>query len=294
MKELPKRLCSKNFGQKEVSIIQEEVQKANPMLRSEIARRVCKRLGWVDSVGRAKLMSARKALLRLHREEHIVLPPPKNGNGNQKKISHDGVNWPERKPLSGSVEQLNDLKLRIVANKTDSRIFNALVDKYHYLGYRPLPGAQVRYLIQNEKSIIGAISFSGAAWKVAARDSWIGWDSAIREKNLTGIINNTRFLILPWIEIKNLASKILSLSIKRLKVDMLERYGYAPVLLETFVDSSRFHGTCYRAANWINVGHTKGRGRGDQYHNKKIPVKDIFLFPLRKDFRRFLGGLDEA
>ncbi|MCP4259580.1 MAG: DUF4338 domain-containing protein [Planctomycetes bacterium] len=292
MRQLPKRLCSQPFGEKELLIVRNEIHQADPVQRAEIARRVCDALQWIDVTGKPKLMSARKALLRLHREGHIELPPPRNGNGNKKSLVHHEIEWPAKNSLVGSVGNLTHLYLKQVEDNEDSRLFNALVDKYHYLGYRPLPGAQLRYLIRNGKTIIGAISFGGAAWKVASRDDWIGWDAGTREKNLSGIINNTRFLILPWIEVKNLASKILSLSVKRLKVDMPCRYGYTPALLETFVDKERFKGICYKAANWQKIGQTKGRGRRDQFHNTKIPVKDIYVYPLRTDFRKILGGAD--
>ncbi len=290
MRQLPESLCSKPFNKELLSVINSEIEQANPLNRAEIARRVCKALGWVDIVGKPKLMSARKGLLRLHRDGHIELPPPKNSNGNQRTLLPVDIEWPDKKRLGGSVGHLENIHLKRVVNKTNSQLFNALVNKYHYLGYRPLPGAQLRYLICSQERVIGTISFSGAAWKVAPRDQWIGWNPQIREQNLSMIINNTRFLILPWIEVKNLASKVLSLAVKHLKKDMLSQYGYSPVLLETFVDKEKFTGTCYRASNWIKVGKTVGRGRDDRLHNKKIPIKDIYVYPLTKNFRKRLGG----
>lgn len=292
MGQLPSRLCSKPFGERELKIVRSEIDKSDPPLRAEIARQVCVALQWVDIVGKPKLMSARKALLRLHRDGYIELPPPRNGNGNKKPSVHRDIDWPSEDRLEGSVGELTNLRLEPVENRSSSRLFNALVDRYHYLGYRPLPGAQLRYLIKNGETVVGAISFGGAAWKVASRDRWIGWDGDTRESRLSGVLNNTRFLILPWIRVKNLASRILSLSVKRLRVDMPLRYGYSPVLLETFVDRERFEGTCYRAANWIKVGRTTGRGRGDRFHKTKIPVKDVYVYPLRNNFRKVLGGVD--
>jgi hypothetical protein len=292
MGQLPTRLCSKPFGERELKIVRCEIDRSDLSLRAEIARRVCVALQWVDIVGKPKLMSARKALLRLHRDGYIELPPPRNGNGNKKPPVHGDIDWPSEDRLEGSAGDLTDLRLELIEDKSSSRLFNALVDKYHYLGYRPLPGAQLRYLIRNGETVIGAIGFGGAAWKVASRDLWIGWDGDTRERQLSGVLNNTRFLILPWIKVKNLASRILSLSVKQLKTDMLIRYGYSPVLLETFVDTERFEGTCYRAANWIKVGRTTGRGRGDRFHKAKIPVKDVYVYPLRSNFRKVLGGVD--
>ncbi|MCP4757515.1 MAG: DUF4338 domain-containing protein [Proteobacteria bacterium] len=292
MERLPTMLCGKPFGGRELTIVRREIDRADPPLRAEIARRVCEALQWVDAVGKPKLMGARKVLLRLHRDGCIELPPPRNGNGNRKALEHRDVDWPPEKRLEGSAGDLVDLRLDPVEDKAESGLFNALVDRYHYLGYRPLPGAQLRYLVRNGETVLGAIGFGGAAWKVASRDRWIGWNADARERRLSGILNNTRFLILPWIEVRNLASRILSLSAKRLKADMALRYGYSPALLETFVDTERFEGTCYQAANWINVGRTTGRGRGDRYHRAKIPVKDVYVYPLRRDFRKVLGGTD--
>ncbi len=289
MKSLPERLCGKPFGERELSVIKKEIENSNPYLRSEIARRVCRALDWVDITGRPKSMGARVVLLRLHREGFIELPSPRNGNGNKTAMVLDDIDLPDAVELTGTAGDLTKLHLEIVESEHQSQVFNALVHTYHYLGYRPLPGAQIRYLILSEEGILGAISFSGAAWKVAARDSWIGWDARTRERYLSGIINNTRFLILPWVKVKNLASRVLCLSVKRLKEDMPVRYGYCPVLLETFVDRERFEGTCYRAANWLKLGQTKGRGRHDRNHRAAIPVKDIYVYPLKKNFQKSLG-----
>lgn len=289
MNVLPKRLCGKPFSEKDLSCIKREIESAKPFLRSEIARRVCSRLNWVDITGKPKLMSARVALLKLHKEGFIELPPPRNGNGNRTAMMHNDTHLPPPVELAGTVGELTGLRLEVVEGPRLSQLFNALVQKYHYLGYRPLPGAQIRYLILSDEGILGAISFGGAAWKVAARDNWIGWDAHTRERHLPGIINNTRFLILPWIKVKNLASRVLSLSVKQLKEDMPLRYGYCPALLETFVDRERFKGTCYRAANWQRLGQTKGRGKCDRNHTAAIPIKDIYVYPLKKNFQKFLG-----
>ena len=156
--------------------------------------------------------------------------------------------------------------------------------RYHYLGYQPLPGAQLRYLIQSAEQVLGALGFGAAAWKTAARDQWIGWDREQRERNLHLIINNARMLILPWIHSRNLASKVLSMAARRLPADWEHRYAYRPVLLETFVRKDRFKGTCYKAANWIYLGDTQGRGKLDVKHQNAVPVKKIFAYPLTSDF----------
>ena len=144
-------------------------------------------------------------------------------------------------------------------------------------------GAHIKYFVNVGQVPIATFAFSGAAWRVEARDTWIGWSDAQRQRNLRLVVNNSRFLILPWIDSPNLASRLLSLAAKRLPTDWQARYGYRPLLLETFVATDRFPGTCYRAANWLGVGHTKGRGRMDRHFKADVVTKAMFLYPLVKD-----------
>ena len=177
----------------------------------------------------------------------------------------------------GDLKDFQPLELIMVRADSDaSRIWNDLMDRYHYLGSGPLCGAQLRYLIRSEKhGWIGGFSFSGAAWSLHARDQWIGWDRELREKNLNQVVANSRFLVVPQWRVPHLASHVLGLAMKRLRADWRSRYGYEPVLAETFIDKERFEGTCYRAANWIEVGQTQGRGRQDAMHCKRSSVKRI-------------------
>jgi len=179
------------------------------------------------------------------------------------------------------------LHLQLV-EKSDSALWNEYIDRYHYLGYTPLPGAQLRYFVHSGDQVLALLGFGAAAWKTAPRDDYIGWDTATRKKKLHLVVNNARFLILPWVRSKNLGSKVLSMASRRICEDWLTRYNYEPVLLETFVEKERFLGTCYKAANWIYVGDTKGRGKLDVHYEYKVPVKSVWLYPLRKDFRERL------
>jgi len=179
------------------------------------------------------LMSARVGLLRLHRAGLIELPAPSGRNGNGRPLVHGPAAWPEPVPLVGRVEQLSGLRLEAVTDKRASRLWNGLIDRYHYLGYTPLPGAQLRYLIHCDHAVLGAIGFGAAAWKVAARDRWIGWEAPCREAHLGRVLNNARFLMLPWVQVKNLASTVLALAAKRMPEDFAARYGERVVLLET-------------------------------------------------------------
>jgi len=288
-KAIPSKLCGRPFDGSDLETIRREIVAANPRLRSEIARRVCRALQWYDVQGRPKLMSARVGLLRLHRAGLIELPAPSRGNGNGQRLLRGPDRWPEPVPMEGTVGQLSGLRLEVVLDKRASRLWNGLIDRYHYLGYKPLPGAQLRYLIYCDHGVLGAIGFAAAAWKVAARDRWIGWEAPCRESHLGRVLNNARFLILPWVQVKNLASKVLALAAARLPEDFAVRYGERPVLLETFVQIPRHQGTCYRAANWQYLGETAGRGKCDRTHQAALPRKALYVYPLVSDFRAALG-----
>ena len=287
--EIPSKLCGRAFDGADLERIRREIVAANPPLRSEIARQVCRVLEWTDALGRPKLMSARVGLLRLHRAGLIELPAPSRGNGNGRGLVHEPDVWPEPVPVQGPVGQLGGLRLEAVIDKRASLLWNGLIDRYHYLGYTPLPGAQLRYLIQSDRGVLGAIGFGAAAWKVAARDRWIGWERTRREAYLDRVLNNARFLLLPWVQVRNLASKVLALAAVQVPEDFAARYGTRPVLLETFVEIPRFRGTCYRAANWQHLGETTGRGKCDRTHRAALPRKAVYVYPLAADFRAALG-----
>lgn len=287
-------VCGRVFGAAELARVRAQIEQASPPLRAEIARRVCRALGWTDALGRPKLMSCRVALLRLHRAGLIELPPPRNGNGNGQGLSRQRVAWPQETPLNTTLAELCGLAVEPVANKADSALWNGLIERYHYLGYSPLPGVQMRYLIRCSDGVLGALGFGAAAWKVAARDGWIGWDGATRERHLAGVLNNARFLIVPWVRIPNLATKVLSLASRRVGDDVQARYGIRPVLLETFVETGRYRGTCYQAANWRYLGDTTGRGKCDRTNSAQLPIKAIYAYPLTRGFRRRLGVMPTA
>jgi Druantia protein DruA len=287
--EIPSRLCGRAFTGADLERIREEIVAADPPQRSEIARRVCRALEWTDARGRPKLMSTRVGLLRLHRAGLIELPAASRGNGNGRGLVRGPEVWPEARAVVGTVGPLSALRLEAVSDPRASRLWNGLIARYHYLGYSPLPGAQLRYLIACEQGVLGAIGFGAAAWKVAARDRWIGWQPRVREAHLGRVLNNARFLLLPWVQVKNLASKVLSLAAARVVEDFPERYGEPVVLLETFVEVPRHQGTCYRAANWHYRGETAGRGKCDRAHRAALPRKAVYAYPLAADFRAALG-----
>ncbi|WP_254045367.1 DUF4338 domain-containing protein [Thiohalocapsa sp. ML1] len=286
---IPDKLCGRPFDAADLERIRAEIVAAEPPQRSEIARRVCRALEWTDALGRPKLMSARVGLLRLHRAGLIELPAPSRGNGNGRGLLRGPDRWPEPVAVVGTVGDLGGLRLEAVLDASASRLWNGLIARYHYLGYTPLPGAQLRYLVHCEGGVLGAIGFGAAAWKVAVRDRWIGWDAACREAHLGRVLNNARFLLLPWVRVKHLASKVLALAAARIPKDFAARYGERVVLLETFVERPRFAGTCYRAANWHYLGETTGRGKCDRTHQAALPRKGVYVYPLTAGFRAALG-----
>ncbi len=285
------RYCGRTFTESELELIRRIVadRERHPH-RLAISRAVCEHLGWLRPDGRVKDMSARVALLRMHRDGLIVLPAPRNENRNGRCRPALTAASDPGPAVEGTPRDLSSLRLRPVETRRDSSLWNEVVERYHYLGYVPLPGAQLRYLVEGADQLLGALGMGAAAWKVAPRDNFIGWSHAQREQRLHLVINNARFLILPWVRVRNLASWVLGQLARRVADDWERRYAYRPVLLETFVERDRFRGTCYQAANWIHVGQTQGRGKLDRYKRYDKPIKEIFLYPLATNFREVLAG----
>jgi hypothetical protein len=170
------------------------------------------------------------------------------------------------------------------------RFYNGLIDIYHYLGYHQGTGEQLKYIIRGDGHVLSAIGFGGAAFKSAARDQHIGWDKSTRERHLVKVVNNNRFLILPWIRVPHLASHILGHIRRRIRFNWQDYYNRDIVLLETFVEQGRFKGTCYKSANWRHIGHTSGRGRNDRYSRNSVAIKTIYIYPLDRYYRQILRG----
>ncbi len=283
-------VCGQHFTDEVIRKINKSVESEPTISRRALSLRVCQWLNWRSPNGKLKEMSCRVALLKLHRQGVVELPECTTKPSFQPRTEGQ---WPIEQigAVCCDLRELGGVELIRVRSRESntSRLWNALMGRYHYLGCGPLCGAQMRYLIKSPSyGWLGGLSFSGAAWRVEARDRWIGWSDAARKKHLGKVVCNSRFLILPEVKVPNLASHVLSLSAKRLSGDWFERYGFEPVLLETFVERDRFVGTCYRAANWEHVGSTCGRGRQDRERMNSVPVKDVYLLPLRKNARQVL------
>lgn len=283
------RYCGRIFTAEEIDLLRGLIASRPAKTRAQLSRDVCDLLGWYKPDGGRKDMSCRVAMLRMERDGLLQLPPPLKANGNGHRHPRLTAASDPQEPLTTPVGRLGELVIRCVETRQDSLLWNELIERHHYLGYQPLPGAQIRYLISSDTQLLAVAGFSASAWKIAPRDRFIGWTPEQRSDQLHRVVNHSRFLILPWIQSKNLASHLLARLARRLPRDWERRYHYAPVLLETFVEHERFRGTCYRAANWIHVGQTQGRGKLDRTNRFAVPVKDIFLFPLCRAFRQRLG-----
>lgn len=286
------QINGQNFSSDVITWIEEAIARQPEISRTRLSREVCEFLDWRNARGDLKEMSCRLALLKLEGLGLITLPPaadqPQRRNQAQEACEAIAEEAPA---LACSLHELGAIELVPIKrwDRKRSRIWNRLMARYHYLGAGPLCGAQIRYLIYHERyGYLGGLAFSAAAWRLEARDQWIGWDNRAREKNLHKVVCNSRFLILPQVTVPNLASHVLALCAKRLVDDWQKRYGIAPLLVETFVERGRFQGTCYRAANWIYIGATKGRGRQDRNNEYGVAVKDIYVYPLHGKARERL------
>lgn len=281
------RYSGRDFSRQEIERIRELIR-TDPMLnRQQLSYRVCEQFDWRKDNGGLKDMSCRVALLRMHREGLIELPAPRHRVRPCRSFARRTVQGQPSAVLEAPVQALRDLRLAVISRR-DGALWNEFIDRYHYLGYKPLPGAQLRYFAYEGERPVALLGFGAAAWKSAPRDEWIGWSRAERWRNLSGVVNNARFLILPWVRVKSLGSKLLSMAARRLPTDWAQRYGYRPVLLESFVEAERFTGTCYRAANWQCVGQTQGRGKLGDHRLGQVPVKTVWVYPLTRNFRRAL------
>src|SRR5271167_4300635 len=280
------RYCGRDFTPTEIDLIR-ELLNVPQMNRARLSREVCEHLSWRRENGALKDMSCRVALLRMQTDGLITLPAPRNPKPVAYR-SYPHIEQAVLEPATIPNIDLATLTVDPVLCKADSLLWNAYIERHHYLGHQLLPGAQLRYFVRAAGHIVAALGFGASAWKTKPRDVSIGWSTAQRRRRLHLVVNNARFLILPWINCRNLASRILALVSRRLAEDWYARYAYRPVLLETFVEKPRFAGTCYKAANWQYLGDTQGRGKLDTLHRSAQPIKSIWVYPLVSDFRRHL------
>lgn len=292
-KEINKGFCGRGFTTEELEIIQEVVESCSGISRTELANTICELLEIKRVNGKLKGRECREYLEKLESYGFIELPARQGGkpHGTSSKVRK--IDLAEvQVEIEGTAGQCGPIDLKRVEEERERILFRELIGRYHYLGYRVPFGAHLSYLVcapKGSQVIAGCLQFSSAAWRMACRDRWIGWDDSQRGRNLQKIVNNSRFLLLPWVKVKNLASMVLGLAARRVGSDWKNIYGVEPVLLETLVDTGRYSGTSYQAANWTFIGKTSGRGRMDREGKRHGAVpKTIFVYPLKAEFRRHL------
>lgn len=293
--ESVEKFCGQIVNKKQIDEITEIIETFPNLSRTELANTVCELYSWKRPTGKLKSVECRQFLESLDAKGTIDLPAcrkqyAKKGAAKISRTAKADI----QSTICLKLKQLEPILLTRVKSRQQRQLWYEYVDRYHYLGYQLPFGAQLRYFIKSgaTNDILGCFQFSSPAWKMAPRDRWIGWNDERRKANLQKIVNNSRFLIFPWVVVKNLASSALALAVKTVPDDWQRCYGYRPVLMETLVDAKRFKGTCYKAANWIHMGKTTGRGRMDQYNKQQsMAVKEIYVYPLTSRFRQQLAQL---
>ncbi len=258
--------------------------------RYQLSRELCQVWNWRSLTGQIKDMAARTLLLKLEQRGWVALParrclsPNRMRHKQLRRLAHP------TEPITGALRELQPLQIQALHQQPEAQpVFDSLLRQYHYLGYTGAVGQNVKYLVRDRQGrALACVLFGAAAWKTQPRDAFIGWTTAQRQAQLHQVANNSRFLILPWVRVPELASPILGRVARRIPADCQGRDGHRVALVETFVERGRFRGSCYRAANWRCVGHTQGRTRQDRRHVLQTPVKDILVYPLQADFRKVL------
>jgi len=286
----PIRYRGRAISAEELDFIRDLIAQHPQASRWRLSKLLCEAWDWRHANGSLRDVYARGFMLALHRGEHITLPerkqPPRKHPGQRRQPATDIL--VDRRPIRAALSELEALRFRQVRRRGEEPIFDGLIESYHYLGYTQPVGEHLKYLVYAGDRPVACLAWSSVPWHMGPRDRFIGWRPAVRRRNLHLLAYNTRFLILPWVQVRHLASHVLGRMARRLSADWEALYGHPIYYLETFVDRERFAGTCYRAANWQCLGQTTGRGIKDKVHKVTLSIKDVLGYPLRKDFRRKL------
>jgi hypothetical protein len=289
--ELPIRYRGRQATSQEVALIRRLIAENPDDSRRGLSVKLCKALNWVQPNGALKDMVCRGYMLTLYRAGYITLPEkkctPPNPLVDRKKPGQISI---DQSPISAGLKHIRPLKLRQVRRSRLEKLYNSLIEAYHYLGYCQPVGEHLKYIVFAGQRPVGCLAWSSAARHIGCRDRFIGWSAEYRRKHIHLIAYNTRFLILPWVRVPYLASHILAQMAKAVAADWQRVYNHRVYYLETFVDKQRFAGSCYKAANWIYLGDTTGRGKNDQSKKANRSIKAVFGYPLTKNFREHLCG----
>jgi Domain of unknown function (DUF4338) len=287
------RYRGRNIQTKDVESIQKLIA-TGVASRRELSQRVCRLWGWVQANGKLCDATCRGLLLALHRAGHITLPAPQWTSSRPRRrpgVPQQPVEV-DTTPVRGLLRDLGGVELREVRYGADEQLVNGLVQQYHYLGYVQPVGERLKYLVTAQGRPIACFCWSSAPRHLGPRDRHIGWSAEVRKANLHLVAYQTRFLILPWVQVPHLASHLLGRVSRRLSADWERAYAHPVLFTETFVDPTRYRGTCYRAANWVLMGRTTGRGKNDQTKRPNRSLKDVWGYPLVPNFRERLCGLE--
>jgi len=284
------RYRGKNYTFREINEIREILIAYRDRSRRFISQEICRRWGWRQPNGVLKDMICRGLLLQLEVQGFIELPPRKKNPLNPlTRHQKPQIVEVDQRPRVGKLSDLRPIELVLVRRSPLERLYRSLIEEHHYLGYRRPVGEHLEYLAMSQGEPVACLGWSSAPRHIGCRDRYLGWAKEQRLKNLSRIVINTRFLILSWVRVPHLASHLLGLSARRISQDWAKMYHHEVVWLETFVDPERgFEGTCYKAANWVYLGQTTGRGKDDQTKKANRSLKLVFGYPLRKDFRQVL------
>lgn len=279
--------CGREITTQELETARETVKRCSGLSRAELAATICEHWGWVTASGTGKVTACLNMLEELEREGELQLPA-KHKRPNTERVrgaEHTRRTAPPQEAFVGKLEAVSPVRLELVEGRGPVKLWNEYLDRYHYLGYRKPFGCTLRYFIACERGVLGCVLIAGAFRAIQTRDAWIGWSKPQRQQNLPWVINNTRFLIFPWVSVPQLASHVLGQLARRVREDWQRRWGYEPLLLETFVDPAKFSGTCYQAAGWLELGPTTGEGLRRKGQAYTSTPKRIYVKPLAKDFR---------
>ncbi len=284
------RYRGRDIGRQEIAAIAALIAAHPQARRQELSRLLCQAWNWRQPNGQLRDMVCRGLLLLLHRAGEITLPPPRSKSSGRALRTQPEPVLMEETGITGPLAMLGAVEIESVRRTSAEPLFNSLMEQYHYLGYEQPVGEHVKYLVSAGGRPIACLAWSSAVRHLAPRDRYIGWDAETRRRNTHLIAYNTRYLILPWVKVEHLASHLLGRVAARIPADWERIYAHPVHLLETFVDPTRFRGTCYRAANWIDVGETTGRGKNDQTMRANRTLKRILVYPLGQRFRERLSA----
>jgi len=279
----------REVSESDIELLRALIRQHPAVSRRELSRKLCHAWNWVQANGAPCDMLCRGLMLALERSGQVRLPRAKGIHANPLAVRAK-ARRPEvdASPVSGSLKDLGPLEYRLVRRTREEPIFNGLIEHHHYLGYTQPVGEHLKYMVYGLGRPIACLAWSSAARHLGPRDRFIGWGPEARRRNIRFIAYNTRFLVLPWVRVSHLASHILGRMARRLSADWQRMYGHPIYFIETFIDPQRFRGTCYRAANWIALGLTTGRGKDSNSHRPNRSLKQVLGYPLDKQFRRLL------